>query len=315
MVERTELTCRFGPGVPGTWRVQRLRRYRVGWREYWRSCWFGPACSPCNRLPGPRHWAIPVRVVRCARKPCAIPLSQLSPEAQQRIAAVVNKPSVYRCLPVKVIDCDPSLYLFLVRNPEVVVNIWELMGATQIQLDRTGPFTFCATDGLGTQSTVELVYGTHDTHLVYGEGVYEGPLTAPADSGPLCVVSPVGIRTHGARARTRNKPAGRIPAVGPGRGGRGGQDDPPAAGCTADLNFTQTVDFVERISQTAEANGEGMQRLAARLTRVDEPIRQQFAALTAAVDDKSRQRLAAHSPAVTLQQAQAQTQVSTLEAN
>jgi hypothetical protein len=33
-----------------------------------------------------------------------------------------------------------------------------------------------ASDGAGTFSNVELVYGTRDTHVVYGKGFYEGPL-------------------------------------------------------------------------------------------------------------------------------------------
>ncbi|MCA9266401.1 MAG: hypothetical protein KDA60_21225, partial [Planctomycetales bacterium] len=78
----------------------------------------------------------------------AIPYGELTEDAQRRIAAVIDKPSAYRRLPIETIECDPSLYIFLIRNPEVVVNIWDLMGVTDLSIQRTGPFTFASSDGV-----------------------------------------------------------------------------------------------------------------------------------------------------------------------
>src|SRR5436190_23442273 len=54
----------------------------------------------------------------------AIPFDKLEANMRRKVSAVVTNPSIYRRLPVQVTDCDPDLYLFLVRHPEVVVNIW-----------------------------------------------------------------------------------------------------------------------------------------------------------------------------------------------
>ncbi len=220
----------------------------------------------------------------------AIPYDQLTPEVQNRIAAVVAKPTVYRRMPVKVIDCDPSLYLFLVRHPEVVVNVWDLMGATQIQLERAGPFTFLASDGMGTTSKVDLVFGTQDIHLVFGEGVYDGPLCRKPVRGRCVLLLRCGyVATASGRTHVTNQLDVFL------------QLDHvgvevltkvihPLFGHTADMNFVETAVFLERMSRTAERNGAGMERLARRLTKVDPTVRQQLVDVATAVQEKSAQQ-------------------------
>lgn len=223
-----------------------------------------------------------------------IPFDQLSPEAQRRIGAVVSKPTVFRRLPVQIVDCDASLHLFLVRNPEVVVNIWELMGITQIQLQRTGAFTYKAADGMGTKSAVELVYGTSDIHLIYGEGTYDGPLLPRPIRGRCVLLLKSGYAsTAEGRVHVTNRldvflqlDNVALDVI--------ARTIHPLMGRTADINFVQTVAFLGRVSRNAEVNSPGMQRLADRLTKVDPSVRQQFAELTEAVGSRSRARLANH---------------------
>ncbi|MCE9548364.1 MAG: hypothetical protein K8T25_23060, partial [Planctomycetia bacterium] len=57
-----------------------------------------------------------------------IPFDKLDADARAKATAVTKANSLFRRLPVETIDCDPKLYLYLVRNPEVVVSIWQLMG-------------------------------------------------------------------------------------------------------------------------------------------------------------------------------------------
>ncbi len=54
----------------------------------------------------------------------------------------------------------------------------------------------------------------------------------------------------------------------------------PLLGKSADLNFVQSTQFLERISRTSEENGAGMGRLAKRLDNVQPDVREQFAQLT-----------------------------------
>ena len=106
----------------------------------------------------------------------AIPYNQLKPETRAKVSAVVDKPSIYRRLPVTSIDVDPDMFLFLVRYPEVIVNIWQIMGVTRMTVDRDGPFSLKSNDGAGAVSDVDLIYGTNNKNIYYAEGTYEGPL-------------------------------------------------------------------------------------------------------------------------------------------
>jgi hypothetical protein len=183
-------------------------------------------------------------------------------------------------MPISVIDCDPTLHQFLLRYPEVVINIWQLMGITNVSADRTGPFTMNASDGVGTTSQVELIYGTNDTHLFFCEGQYEGPLFRKPVNGRCVLVLKTGHREKqdgkwsvsnrmdiflqldhvGVDAITKTLH--------------------PLVGKSADVNFTETMKFVERISMTAEKNGPGMERLAERLDKVDPATREKFTEYT-----------------------------------
>ena len=50
------------------------------------------------------------------------------------------------------------------------------MGVTDMTAEHTGPYTLKTNDGAGTTSDMELVYGTKDLHIFYGQGQYEGPV-------------------------------------------------------------------------------------------------------------------------------------------
>jgi hypothetical protein len=61
----------------------------------------------------------------------------------------------------------------------------------------------------------------------------------------------------------------------------------PLVGKTADTNFAETTKFLSKVSQTAEVNGAGMQKLAAKLAACDAQIRDQFVQVSASVQHKA----------------------------
>lgn len=105
-----------------------------------------------------------------------VPFEMLNEQTRLSLKPVLEKPSIYRRLPVTGIQADPDYYRFLVRHPEVVVNIWKLMGVTKMEAKRSGPFEIQSNDGAGTISELELVYGDRNTHIFFGTGSYEGSL-------------------------------------------------------------------------------------------------------------------------------------------
>jgi hypothetical protein len=106
----------------------------------------------------------------------SIPFDQLDEQSRAVASDIVKKASIFRRMPVSVVDCDPNLYLFLVRNPEVVVNIWQVMNVTTVSADRVKPGVYKATDGAGTACNIQFVHSSPDTHVILADGAYSGPL-------------------------------------------------------------------------------------------------------------------------------------------
>ncbi len=220
----------------------------------------------------------------------SIPFDKLSPDIQAKVAATVTDTSLYRRLPVQAIDCDPDLYLFLVRHPEVIVNIWEVMKISNVALTRTGPDTFRATDNAGTLCEVKYCYGSFDTHLIYAEGTYNGPLLSRPVRAKCVLLLKSGYmqETNGRHFVTsRMDTFIQIDHVGLELLAKTLQ---PLMHRSADYNFVETASFLGTISRTAEMNGAGMNRLARKLTNVDPEVRNRFAELTLEVGNKARQR-------------------------
>ena len=205
----------------------------------------------------------------------AIPFDKLNDAAVVRIRDVVTHPSFYRRLPVESIDADPDYFRYLIRKPEVVVSIWQLMGVTQMTTQRLGPYMVKTDDGAGTISNLELVYGDSNLHLFYGTGSYEGPVFRRKLTGRCVIVvrteaqpDPTGgfaltnqldvfLRVDNATAALVTKTI------------------QPIVGNTADHNFTESLKFIERLNTTTRNNGPGVKAMGDRLA-LDDQTQQSF---------------------------------------
>ena len=213
----------------------------------------------------------------------SVPYEQLNQQTRTKISDVLEKPSIYRRLPITEIDIDPDYFVFLVRHPEVIVNIWQIMGITQMKAERTGPFELRTDDGQGAASDVELVYGSENMHIFYATGSYAGPILkkkilgrcvmvlrteyqrgtdgAPRAKCSLDVFLKVDNTTASLVAKTLN----------------------PIVGSTADHNFVESLNFLQRLNETTEKNGAGVQRMAGRLQNITAQVRVEFVKLAGQV--------------------------------
>lgn len=217
----------------------------------------------------------------------SIPFDRLDPSARAKVASVLQEVSFFRRMPVRVTQCDPELYLFLIRHPDVIVNIWQVTGVTKVTMQETGPATFWITDPVGTQGSVEYLYSDHDTQVIYTEGSYDGPLFAKPVKGRCLLILKSGYaREPDGRyyVTSRLDALMRIDHLGVEILTKTFR---PLVGKVADINFAYTADFLGNLSRTAESNGEGMQQLAGRLTQVQPPVRQQFAQVAQRVAEKA----------------------------
>jgi hypothetical protein len=223
----------------------------------------------------------------------AVPLHELTQEAQKKVTTILQDHSLYRRLPTTAIECDPEYFCFLCRYPEVIVETWRLMGVSAMSTERTAPFVLHTNDGAGSISDVELIYGNDNVHLFYGTGTYEGPVLRKPVNGQ-CVLLLRTENTQGSDGRPiatsqldvflkiENAAAGLI-----------ARTLNPLVGKTADQNFVESMKFVQRLNETTEKNGPGVQGMAYRLEGLTPEVRQNFIDVVARVFDKKQNAMAA----------------------
>ena len=217
----------------------------------------------------------------------SIPYDSLTPETKAKISGILEKPSIYRRLPITSIDVDPDMYLFLVRYPEVLVNIWQIMGVTQMEIERTGPFRLNSDDGAGAKSNIELIYGTHNKNIYYAEGTYSGPLLKRKLHGRAVMILHTKYeRGPNGKPKTRNS-LDVFVKVENATAGLIAKTLNPIVGSTADHNFVETLKFVQRLNETTEQNGVGVQRMAYRLKNLNEQVRDQFVQVAGTVYERN----------------------------
>jgi hypothetical protein len=210
----------------------------------------------------------------------AIPHDKLTAESQDKVASVLAQISIFRRLPTQVIECDPNLYLFLVEHPDLVVNMWEVMDVSDMRLEKIGPDKYRANDGSGTAGHVEYLYHSYDTHIIYAEGSYSGPLFINQVNGRCLLVLKTG---YARETNDRYYITCRMDAfiqlknVGVELVAKTFQ---PLVGKTADHNFRETAAFMSLVSRSAEAKPDAVARLASKLTKVDDADRDQFCDIT-----------------------------------
>ena len=213
----------------------------------------------------------------------SIPTNKLDAAGRAKVAAVLDNVTLYRRMPVRVVPCDADLHLFVVRHPDVIVNIWEVLGVAQLRLRQTGPDTFRVDEKEGTSATLQFLYHTRDTHVVYGEWKYTGTvLPRPVTGRCLAILKSGYLRDSDGTSYVSDRLDAFV-SVEPGGVELLTKIFYPLIAKTADGNFVQTAGFVGSLSRTAEMNSRGLKRLAGKLTHVQPEVRQQFADVVAEV--------------------------------
>jgi hypothetical protein len=214
----------------------------------------------------------------------AIPWKQLAEPQRRKLQYVVQNASLYRRLPTRVIDCDPDLFTFLLQHPQVVVDVWQMMGVSKVTLQQVADQAYRADDGAGTTGNVSYLFanwgpGARNLAVIYADGAYDGkPFIKPLRAKSAIVLQSGAVQeTNGRNYITvRVDSFVCIEQMGVQLVAKTVQ---PWINKTADRNFIETLGFVSTFSQTAEKNPQGMQRLAARLRTVDAPTRDELVSL------------------------------------
>jgi hypothetical protein len=225
----------------------------------------------------------------------AIPWRQLAPREREAAQSVIKGASIYRRLPTRVIDCDPDIFTFLVQHPEVIVDVWRVMGISQVKLTRLPDGAFLGTDGAGTTGIVRYLHvnwgpRAQHTAVVFADGAYVGaPFTTPLKAKSVMILRSGAVQEANGRhyVTVRVDTFVRIEQMGIEFVAKTVQ---PWLNKMADQNFIETLTFMSNFSRTAEKNPQGMQRLAHRLATIDEPTRNQLVALCYRTHQRYAQR-------------------------
>ena len=206
----------------------------------------------------------------------AIPFQQLNQQTRAKLQPILEKPHLYRRMPVETIRCDHEMHTFLVRNPESIVGIWKLMGITQVNVKRVAEYQLDASDGAGTNSRIELVYGTPNLHIYYGKGIYEGSMLKNKVHGDCVMVLQTEMKVDAAGTPMVtdrldvfiqfDQIGARLLA----------KTLHPLVGKSADHNFAETAHFFSRISDAAQTNPDGFQGMIDRLPNCSPEVLRQF---------------------------------------
>jgi hypothetical protein len=205
-----------------------------------------------------------------------LPLAKLDNQQRAKVQQLTTDSSIFRRLPTQSIECDPDFYGFLIEHPEVIVNIWSVLGISDVKIKRIGENTFDANDGAGTLGKVEFLYRSRDTHLLYGEGTYEGRLFTKKVRGRCLLLLKTAYlpQSNGNYFITCRLDAFmQLDNVGVDMLAKTFQ---PFVGQIADHNFRETTGFVESLYRAAEINYSGMQALSQKLTLVQPEVRKGF---------------------------------------
>jgi hypothetical protein len=229
-----------------------------------------------------------------------IPLDKFDPSLRARVESILTTTSVFRRLPVRVVECHPEMYSFLMNHPDVIVNIWRVLGVTQLEARETGAGRYEVADHVGTSGTIELIYQTQDTHIALAEGRYEGAMSLRPAKGRCLLVFKTGYvhETDGRYYITTRLDS--FLSIEPGAAELVTRILQPVVGKVADNNFTQSIAFLGSMSRTAEVNPRGVERLSNKLTEVQPANRQGLAAIARRIgDDYANAAAPAEGPAQT----------------
>jgi hypothetical protein len=203
----------------------------------------------------------------------AIPLKLIDPDFRPQVAAVLDDTSVFRRLPTQVVDCDPAMFTYMARHPEVLVEIWRELKITQVTLDRIDKNSFRMADGAGTTGTLTIVEQTcqdkaQNRFVMYAEGAYEGkPFAKPVRAECVILLRSGSLVENDGRTYVAARLDSFIHID------RASLEIfakvvHPLVGKTADRNFGDTITFIGGFSQAAEVQPLRIKHLAESLPNV-----------------------------------------------
>jgi len=218
----------------------------------------------------------------------AVPLERLAESDRRDVERILRNPTLYRRLPRETFTCDRELLEFSLEKPEVIVDLWRVLGISRLRLDRTGPGAWRMSDGWGTEGTLRVLHHERTalggTLLLHGKGGYKGPLAPQPLTGSCLVLVRHGPSGQGAEGSDRHamQVDAYLDADGVGLEIVTRTLQPLVCRSSAS-NLHEICQFMQALSDAAGENPEGVAILGSRLTNVDPRDGRTFASLARGV--------------------------------
>lgn len=219
-------------------------------------------------------------------------LERLNPDAQQKSQSVLKNLGMFRRLPTISFECDPDVYNYFLRNPDVAVSTWRAMEISQFQLQQTGDNRYRADAGDGSVGDVELFLQTPSETLIHCDGAFKSPLlTKPIVARSLMRLQTSFSKDKDGRIIGTHSgdvfvefPSHAVEAV--------AKVISPVSHSIADRNFKQMTLFVHLMSQAMAKHPGWVEQTGNKLEGISKLKRQEFLEVSAQACADSRRRLA-----------------------
>ena len=220
-------------------------------------------------------------------------LERLSEEAQQKSQSLLKNLGMYRRLPTISFECDPAVYDYFLRNPDVAVATWRAMEISQFQLQETGPNQYHADAGDGSVGEVELYLHTPTDTIIHCDGAFKSPLLPK----PIIARSLMRLQTSFVKeqdGRIIGTHSGDVFVEFPSQAVEAAaRVIAPVSHSIADRNFKQMTLFVHLMSQAMVKHPGWVEQTGNKLDGISKQRKQEFLEVSARSCGEARRRFAA----------------------
>ena len=218
----------------------------------------------------------------------SLPLNQLSPEKRAKANAVLRKISMYRELPMISLNANHDVYQFFLKNPEMAVEIWRVMGISKFQMWQVDEDTYGADAGDGSKGDVDVLHRTPTECLITCNGVYDSPfLVKPIAAKALMYLqSKYQVDQHKNPIVTHKM---RLFISFPSQTvGTAARIISPVSNMIIDKNFHEVSLFIHLMNRSMSEHPEWVEQLAGKMDGVMDIRKQQLLKLTSKVYQENK---------------------------
>ena len=220
-------------------------------------------------------------------------LDRLTEDAQQKSQSLLKNLGMYRRLPTISFECDPNVYDYFLRNPDVAVATWRAMDISQFQLQESGENQYHADAGDGSVGDVELYLHTPTDTIIHCDGAFKSPLLPK----PIIARSLMRLQTSFVKeqdGRIIGTHYGDVFVEFPSQAVEAAaRVIAPVSHSIADRNFKQMTLFVHLMSQAMVKHPGWVEQTGNKLDGISKQRKQEFLEVSARSCGEARRRFAA----------------------